>query len=137
MKYKGIEIKEIPTTERRFFTPPKEMYVWDADDGCDIHTGKVVAIIPERQETFRAVTEGGAYSHCAEIPELKTVTNRELSRWLAEGKGEVMDQDGLFTSWFYWKGKEDTPVKDSLYVRKWSETEWHAPTREYLGLEDK
>ena len=32
---------------------------------------------------------------------------------------------------------ENKPVKDSLLVRKWDETEWHKQTREYLGLEDK
>lgn len=28
-------------------------------------------------------------------------------------------------------------VPDIYFVRKWDDTEWHQPTREYLGLEDK
>ena len=25
---------------------------------------------------------------------------------------------------------------EKMLVRKWEDTEWHSPTREYLGLED-
>lgn len=32
---------------------------------------------------------------------------------------------------------EDKPVPMTYLVRKWDDTEWHKPTREYLGLEDK
>ena len=28
-------------------------------------------------------------------------------------------------------------VDESLSVRKWDDTEWHKPTREYIGLKDK
>ena len=31
---------------------------------------------------------------------------------------------------------ENSPVSDSVLVRKWGDKEWHKPTREYLGLED-
>ena len=129
MKYKGIELEEI--TEPQIFNPSKPMLVWDSDEKCPCVLN-VCAIV--NRDGFRVITERSAWRHCAEIPEV-LATNRELARWLAEGKGEVMDQDGLFTSWFYWKGKEDAPVKDSLFVRKWDDTEWHSPTREYLGLE--
>lgn len=137
MKYKGAELKEMDTKNINwtFYETPRKLLVWDTNDP-EPTEAEVLAIMPERADGYQVITSTRAYGHCAEIPEQKLATNRELSRWLAEGKGEVMDQDGLFTSWFYWKGKEDTPVKDSLYVRKWSETEWHKPTREYLGLED-
>ena len=29
------------------------------------------------------------------------------------------------------------PVAGKFIVRKWDATEWHSPTREYLGLKDK
>lgn len=135
MEYQGKELTEFKPTETVFFNPPKRMLVWDSNSSEP--TGNdVVAFITSR-ENFPVVAVRHTWMHCAEIPEQKLASNRELSRWLAEGKGEVMDQDGLFTSWFYWKGKEDSPVKDSLFVRKWKDTEWRKPTREYLELEDK
>lgn len=132
MKYKGNELVEI--TEPQIFNPPQKMVVWDKETSTPV--AKLVFAISARKY-FPVIADTADFRHCALIPESKPVTNRELSRWLAEGYGEVMDQDGLFTSWFYWKGKEDTPVKDTLFVRKWEDTEWVSPTREYLELGDK
>ena len=32
---------------------------------------------------------------------------------------------------------ENEALDESFTVRKWDDTEWHKPTREYIGLEDK
>lgn len=134
MEYQGKKLVEYKPTKTVFFNPPKRMLVWDSNSS-EPTKSYVVAFITSR-ESFPVVTVKHTWMHCAEIPEKKLVSNRELSCWLAKGNGEVMDQDGLLTSWFYWKGKEDSPVKDSLAVRKWTDTEWHRPTREYLRLGD-
>ena len=134
MKYKGIELKEI--TEPQLFNPPKKMFVWDSC--ANIVELKVYAIASREQ--FPVICENSNWKHCAEIPESKPVTYRELARWLAEGNGEVKDdvndEGAIYTSQVYWKGQENDSVVDSIYVRKWDNTEWHKPTREYLGLED-
>ena len=132
MKYKGIELEEI--TEPQIFNPPKPMVVWD-DIGNPVKLN-VCAIV--NREDFRVITERSAWRHCAEIPEV-LATHRELSRWLAEGKGELRlyslcSNCSTFIS--YPPDKDDIAVSLNWNVRKWEDTEWHKPTREYLGLED-
>ena len=133
MKYKGIELKEI--TEPQLFNPPKPMLVWDDDNGGSVELN-VCAIV--NRNAFRVVTERSTWRHCAEIPEV-LATHRELSRWLAEGNGElrrdsVNSNCCIYIS--YPPDKANNPV-DLWLVRKWDDTDWHKPTREYLGLEDK
>ena len=135
MEYKGIELKEV--TEPKVFDPPKKMLVWDGNDECPA-ADNVYAITSRKD--FRVITENSTWQHCAEIPEVpesKLVTYRELARWLAKGNGEVKDDDVVYSNWNYYNDQENNPIKDSLLVRKWDDTEWHKPTREYLGLEDK
>lgn len=139
MNYKGIELKEV--TEPQLFGPPKKMLVWDSYS--NVVELEVYAIVSRKY--FPVICENTMWQHCAEIPEVpesKPVTYRELARWLAKGNGEVndeLDDDecAIYTQQFYWKGRENDTVGDSLNVRKWDDTEWHKPTREYLGLEDK
>lgn len=73
--------------------------------------------------------------------EQKPVTNRELSKWLAQGNGEcyLEDDSGWHTAcrveWEYTPGNESKYVCDVM-VRKWEDKVWHKLTREYLGLEE-
>lgn len=129
--YHGVKLNEV--TEPQVFDPPKDMYVWD--DNGDVAKRTVYAI-GSRSLRYPVLTASGGFHHCANIYESKPVTNRELARWVAEGKGEVMDNDCIFPNWVYWTKHEDDPIKATLRVRKWSETEWHSLTREYLGLDD-
>ena len=136
MEYKGIELKEV--TEPQLFDPPKKMLVWGRYK--NITELNVYAIVGRKD--FPVICENSTWQHCAEIPkvhELELVTYRELARWLAEGNGEVKDENDEGTicmSRFYWEGQENNAVEDSIHVRKWYDTEWHKPTREYLGLDD-
>jgi len=133
MEYKGIELKEV--TEPQFFNPPKKMLVWD-------HYGhvvelKVYAVVNRGAGSFPVICQYSTWKHCAEIPEPNPVTNRELASWIAKGNGEVKADDVVYSNWNYYNDQENNPIKDSLLVRKWDDTEWNKPTREYLGLEDK
>lgn len=133
MKYKGIELEEV--TEPQLFTPPKKMLVWD--NCSNIVELDVYAIVS--REDFRVICEISTWQHCAEIPsvtESKLVTYRELAHWLAEGNGEVMWANNVLSNWNYSTDEESEALDESLSVRKWADTEWHKPTREYLGLED-
>ena len=134
MKYKGIELEEI--TEPQIFNPSKPMLVWDADEERPVELN-VCAIV--NRDGFRVITERSAWRHCAEIPEV-LATNRELARWLAEGNGEMMlcgNVPSVRSSLSYDSTAENEPVAGKIIVRKWDATEWHLPTREYIGLEDK
>ena len=134
MKYKGIELTEV--TEPKLFDPPKKMLVWG---GYENITELDVYAITSRKD-FPVICENSTWKHCAEIPkvpESKLVTYRELARWLSEGNGEVMWSNAVYTEWSYITDDEIKAINESLSVRKWDDTEWHKPTREYIGLEDK
>ena len=97
----------------------------------------VYAIVGRKD--FPVICENSTWRHCAEIPkvpELELVTYRELASWLAEGNGEVMWDNNVLSNWNYSTDEESKALDESLSVRKWDDTEWHKPTREYLGLED-
>ena len=133
MKYKGIELKEV--TEPQIFNPPKKMLVWGLYSS--ITELYVYAIVS--REDFPVICENTTWRHCAEIPEVlesKLVTCRELASWLAKGNGEVKDESTIYSAWYYLQDQENCIVQNSLSVRKWDDTEWHKPTREYLCLED-
>ena len=134
MKYKGIELTEV--TEPKLFDPPKKMLVWGRYENI---TELDVYAITSRKD-FPVICENSTWGHCAEIPkvpESKLVTYRELARWLAEGNGEVMWANNVLSNWNYSTDEESKALDESLSVRKWDDTEWHKPTREYIGLEDK
>jgi len=133
MEYKGIELKEI--TEPQLFDPPKKMLVW----GCSENITELDVYAITSRKDFPVICENSNWRHCAEIPEVpesKLVTYRELARWLAEGNGEVMWANNVLSNWNYSTDEESKALDESLSVRKWDDTEWHKPTREYLGLED-
>ena len=137
MKYKGIELKEI--TEPQVFDPPKEMLVWDAEDE-KLSVLNICAIIKNRE--FPVISDYSTWKHCAEIPaeELKLATNRELCQWLARGNGELRFEETSSTCYTYFccqLERSNEPVPSRYLVRKWSDTGWQKPTREYLGLEAK
>ena len=131
MNYNGVEVKEV--TELQLFDPPKRMLVWDKDNEYP-STANVCAIV--NRKTSRVITENVPWRHCAEIPEVQ-VTHRELSLWLAEGNGEAKVVKTVFIHWTYEETEANDNVGENVSVRKWDDTEWHKPTREYLGLEDK
>lgn len=89
-------------------------------------------------ERSTVICQYSTWKHCAEIPESKpkSVTYRELARWLSEGNGEVMWSTTVCSNWNYSNDDENEALDESFTVRKWDDTEWHKPTREYLGLED-
>lgn len=138
MEYKGIKLTEFKPTENVIFDPPKEMLVWD-EGSNECKKANVLAVFPKRAP-FPVVEDVHTWNHCAEIPveAQKLATFREVSRWLSEGKGEVKTDAFIICSKLsYMVEDENKPVLDYFRVRKWGDTEWHKPTREYLGLEDK
>lgn len=131
--YHGIELEEI--TEPQIFNPSKPMLVWD-DDGEHPVKLNVCAIV--NRDGFRVITERTDWKHCAEIPEV-LATHRELAKWLAQGNGEMRKDTCMATVYSflsYDNSLANNPVNAYINVRRWTDTEWHKPTREYLGLED-
>ena len=138
MKYKGIEIKEFTSENPVIFTPPKLMLVWN-EGSSEPSRDNVFAFIPKTH--FRVIGTYYNFDHCAEIPEESSgrATNRELAKWLVLGNGQykVNGGDWIWTEYHYDIGQDDDACSKFVKVRKWGNKEWHEPTREYLGLEDK
>lgn len=60
-------------------------------------------------------------------PQKRRMTNRELSKWLAEGKGQKASINGnALTYHTYEVNDDDKPAPDCM-IRAWNETEWHEP----------
>lgn len=70
------------------------------------------------------------------------VSRRELARWLAQGNGEYCwhdSEDGHISQCgielrYYAENANEKVVQ--VKIRKWEDSEWHTPTREYMGLEE-
>lgn len=136
MKYKGIELKEFESEKPVLFEPPKKMLVWN-DGNSEPLEDNVFAFIPNR--CYPVIGTNDNLDHCAEIPEVmcRRATNRELAKWLVLGKGQYKVSGGrIWTEHHYDIGQDDDACSNFIKVRKWCDTEWHEPTREYLGLED-
>ena len=137
MRYKGIELKEFESEKTVLFDPPRKMLVWDYDDETPTEVD-VIAFIPNRYH--KAIEQMSVYIHCAEIPEVmcRRATNRELAKWLVQGNGQYKVSGGewIWTEHHYTTEQDDDACSKFILVRKWDDTEWHKPTREYLGLED-
>ena len=87
------------------------------------------ADVDELIESLKAVHNIELPDH----PKPRRATNRELSRWLAQGNGECLgSQDDADTAWNYPMESSNAPLREGAKVRKWSDTEWHEPTVDYL-----
>ena len=137
MKYKGIELNEFTSEKPVLFDPPKLMLVWNDGDSEPLKDN-VFAFIPNR--CYPVIGTNDNLDHCAEIPEVmcRRATNRKLAKWLVLGNGQYKVSGGrIWTEHHYDIGQDDDACSNFIKVRKWGDTEWHEPTREYLGLEDK
>lgn len=145
--YNGMELDEV--TEPQIFDPPRTMLVWgDCSGHVEDHVKKaeVVAILPRTALKYPIITEDDdGYEHGAFIPEKpapRMATNRELARWLAQGNGELADKTdnhklSYNCNYAYIIDRSEEFVSDSIEVRKWDDTEWHAPDVEYMGITDE
>lgn len=137
MKYKGIELNEFKSEKPVLFDPPKLMLVWN-DGNSEPSKESVFAFFPNR--CYPVIGTNDDLDHCAEIPEVmcRRATNRELAKWLVLGNGQYQVSGGrIWTEHHYDIGQDDDACSKFILVRKWGEKEWHEPTREYIGLENK
>lgn len=61
-------------------------------------------------------------------PKTRRMTNRELARWLAEGKGQKMEGSNKHRYCTYaYNNDDDLPCRDNVMIRAWNEEYWHEP----------
>ena len=136
IKYNGMELEEFK--ECKVFDSPCEMCVWNDNDGLPT-VQFVCAVIPYRH-VGQVITTNGAYEHCALLPDPpkpRRATNRELARWIAEGKGEILVPHCVTQHVSYAVGQDNAECVSGQQVRKWEDDEWHEPTVDYLFGGDK
>lgn len=135
INYNGMELEEVTTPQ--IFDPPKTMVVWE--DGEKPTTAVVIAILAESSNfQYRvAINDCSFYPHCALLPDPpkpRRATWLEVARWCATGNGLVYDtyRDKIDTGIMFKSFEGSEPIIDEIKVRKWSDTEWHEPTVDYL-----
>lgn len=139
INYNGMELEEI--TKPQIFDPPKKCVVWS--DNVRPDERNVLAVL--HRVSYRVIAEFDStdviqYQHCALLPDPpkpRRATNRELARWIAEGKGEILVPHCVTQHVSYAVGQDNAECVSGQQVRKWADTEWHEPTVDYLFGGDK
>lgn len=159
MEYKGHKLTEIKTPQ--IMNPPEEMVVWDMQLK-HVERMTVTAIVKDVHGDTWAIVHSKVHNifdfwpHCAKLPEgldRRRATNSELARWLTQGNGEVLTlvsdmhnrhcREMVTTAWHYFSGSDAEEVEYGFKwqrckgIRKWGDPEWHDPTIDYMGIEDK
>lgn len=67
----------------------------------------------------------------------KPVSYRDLVMWLSRGNGEFLIEGKNTGSncMFYNLDFANKPIPDKYLIRKWEDTEWVKPTRQYMNLD--
>jgi hypothetical protein len=64
-------------------------------------------------------------------PEAETpLTNWQVAEWVAKGEGQVLHLGNVMTDFYYADTRDNEPC--AYKIRKWSDSEWHKPTKEYI-----
>jgi hypothetical protein len=138
INYNGMELEEFTTPQ--IFDPPQEMLVIDELDDKPIKK-KVAAILATGYCHNVVATDETFWQSCFRIPDPpkpRRATWLEVARWCATGNGLVYDtyRDSIDTGIKFKSFEGSESIMDEIKVRKWSDTEWHEPTVDYIRLED-
>jgi hypothetical protein len=151
INYNGMELEEFTSDKPVAFPKGTRAVFWEDDIAKDIFRfeGEIISYLPYLKDPavpFNCIMHNGSHAtfgHCAILPDPpkpRRATNRELSRWLAQGNGEykeiITDHDCCMTYFYYSDRGRDVELPKGIKVRKWSDTEWHEPTVDYIRLED-
>lgn len=137
--YDGMELEEQLYSEPTIINDSREAIVWN--DYANKDRVIVLSYDPRSKYPVRSNNDR-IWKHFAFIPEKSTprrVTWIELAKWCANGNGLVLDEliERMDTGVMFKVDNQNDPVDDRLKVRKWGDAEWHEPTVDYIGLEEK
>jgi hypothetical protein len=149
INYNGMELEEFTSDKPVAFPEGTKAICWDSDiyeeEGFRSELD-IVAFIPYLKDPVLTRDrlndyQDSPYRHCALLPDPpkpRRATWLEVARWCATGNGLVHDtyRDNIDTGIMFKSFEGDEPIIDEIKVRKWSDTEWHEPTVDYIRLED-
>lgn len=142
INYNGMELEVFNPDKSVAFDPPIKCVGWNNED-VKVEF-ELSSALSKDIWIHRFIGKSNdapvAFMFCAILidpPKPRRATNRELSRWLAQGNGEWgISKFGVIEKaeigWFYDTGYEKQTLQSELRVRKWSDYEWHEPTVDYL-----
>jgi hypothetical protein len=147
INYNGMELEEFTSDKPVAFPEGTKAICWDSNKYEEGFRSEldIIAYIPYLEDPVLTRDclndyQDSPYRHCAILPDPpkpRRATNRELARWIAEGKGEILVPHCVTQHVSYAVGQDNKECVSGQQVRKWSDTEWHEPTVDYMGLEDK
>lgn len=125
-------MKEVTYEDWQRNPNPREMWVWDNSEE-EKRKRRVIYISKEAYPVV-SLTIGDDhvehYGHCAEIKELRLMTNKELLRWLTEKPHrEIKDAGWIFSRYYYIAENKFQEVKDDIFIRE-DGGEWREPLLE-------
>lgn len=98
--------------------------------------GKVIELYEESDGTWDTLEEEPNWyfdpSFYRIKPEEDYATHRELAKWVADGYGQVLQEDNVYTQFVYDITNDNKEVSKDCLVRAWGDTQWCAVTKEYL-----
>jgi hypothetical protein len=149
INYNGMELEEFTSNKPVAFPEGTKAICWDSDiyeEGFRSELD-IIAFIPYLKDPVLTRDclndyQDSPYRHCALLPDPpkpRRATWLEVARWCATGNGIVYDsdRDKIDTGIMFKPSNEHEPIMDEIKVRKWSDTEWHEPTVDYLFGGDK
>jgi hypothetical protein len=151
INYNGMELEEFTSDKPVAFPEGTKAICWDSNKYEEGFRSEldIIAYIPYLEDPVLTRDclndyQDSPYRHCAILPDPpkpRRATNRELSRWLAQGNGEYTnpksDYYNNYSSFSYEECDKDNEIYANFKVRKWDDTEWHEPTVDYLFGGDK
>lgn len=125
-----------------FHTDLTTEFVEYPPDGKPLRLAKfVIGYSTHNGNQFWQVEDGVLWQHVYKFEDnkhffYKRLTYRQLSRWLATGKGEFLNTDTRYVSArpFYPESESDKEVPSNLLVRTWDSEEWMQPTTKVLEV---
>ena len=144
INYNGMELEVFNPDKSVAFDPPIKCVGWNNED-VKVEFELSSALSKDiwiHRFIGKSNDAPAAFMFCAILPDLpkpRRATWLEVAKWCATGNGLVYDTDRerIDTGIMFKPSLECEPIMESIKVRKWSDTEWHEPTVDYLGLEDK
>ena len=141
INYNGMDLEVFTPENTTAFNPPIKCVGWN-DKNVKVEFELSSALSKDIWlHRFIGKSKDGnpvAFMFCALLPDPpkpRRATNRELARWLAMGNGERIDKNCKYVegaSFSYKLHEQNCEVDECYMVRKWSDTEWHEPTVDYL-----
>lgn len=134
-------MKELDYEDWQKNPTPRKMWVWDDCEEEKVQKKVLYIFFHRKGQEWKVSTLSDdetctdIYKHCAEIKELRRMTNKELSRWLHENptrEYKYENDDWIFNSYEYKEGCEEEEVTEEIRIRE-NYRKWREPL---VGVEE-